>query len=57
VISSNIAVFWSIDNDTIEDYIGIRTCEIASKIIDAGLGEDEARALEPLFDGGGWCPL
>jgi len=37
-----------IDNHTDEDYIGIRTCEIALKIIDAGLGEDEGRALEPL---------
>jgi len=37
-----------IDNHANEGYIGIRTCEIALKIIDAGLGEDEGRALEPL---------
>jgi len=51
-------------NDAIEDYIGIRTCEIALKIIDAVLGEDERRTVERrvrkkgtrvAFYGGGRC--
>jgi len=46
-----------IDNHATEDYIGIRACEIALKIIDAGLGEDEGRALEALIYGGGRCPF
>ena len=37
------SLIWAIDKVLAGNYIGIRTCEIALRIIDAGLGEDDER--------------